>query len=230
LHGIVSEVAQLAGIPKPRVYVIETESPNAFATGRSPSHAVVAVTSGIRRILSDRELRAVLAHEVGHVKNRDILIGTIAATIAGAISYLQTMLLWTTMLGGGDRERGGNALVAIGATIIGGIVAAILQMAISRAREFQADRSGAEYTHDPQALASALQKISQGVESRPMEPKPVTQAISSLYIMNPFRGGAGLTNLFSTHPPTEERIRRLNAMASEMGQFPSSGDNFPYLR
>jgi len=223
LHGIVTDVAQLASIPKPRVYVIETESPNAFATGRSPSHAVVAVTSGIRRILTDRELRAVLAHEVGHVRNRDILIGTVAATIAGAISYLQTMLFWGAMFGGG-RDRNGNGVVALLATMVGGLVAAILQMAISRTREFQADRSGAEYTHDPEALASALRKISQGVQVRPMEQKPVTQAISSLYIMNPFRGGEGLSNLFSTHPPTEERIRRLDEMAREMGQFPTATD------
>jgi heat shock protein HtpX len=208
LYAMVGEVAELAGVPMPKVYVVQNESPNAFATGRSPGHAAVAVTTGIRRVLSDRELRAVLAHEMGHVKNRDILIGSIAATIAGAISYIQTMLFWGTMLGGRDRQGG---LIAILAAMIAALVAAILQMAISRTREYQADRSGAEYIRDPEALAAALAKLQSGVAARPMEATPGAEATSALYIVHPFRGGVG--NLFSTHPPIEERIRRLRRMA-----------------
>jgi heat shock protein HtpX len=215
LHAIVEEVAQLAGVPKPRVYVIQNESPNAFATGRNPQHAVVAVTTGIRRILTDRELRAVIGHEIGHVKNRDILTGTIAATLAGAISYLQTMLLWGTLLGGGrSRDGQGNMMLALVATIVGGIAAAILQMTISRTREFAADKSGAEYTHDPESLASALGKLQSGVQVRPMaENSAGAKATASLYIVNPFRGMGGFGKLFSTHPPVEERIKRLRQMA-----------------
>jgi heat shock protein HtpX len=215
LHALVEEVAELARIPKPKVYVIENESPNAFATGRNPQHAAVAVTTGIRRILTDRELRAVLGHEVGHVKNRDILTASIAATIAGAISYIQSMLMWGALLGGGDRDRnnGGGLLFAFVASIIAAVAAALLQMAISRTREFAADKSGAEYTHDPESLANALAKLHQGVQTRPMEQKAGAQATSSLYIVHPFRGQGGLSNLFSTHPPVEERIRRLRQMA-----------------
>jgi heat shock protein HtpX len=219
LHAMVEEVAQLAGVPKPKVFVIENESPNAFATGRNPEHAVVAVTTGIRRILTDRELRAVIGHEIGHVKNRDILTASIAATIAGAISYLQTMLIFGAMFGGRDREGGGGVIMALGATIIGALVAGILQMAISRTREYAADASGAEYTNDPEGLASALGKLHNGVQMRPMEPTPGTEATSALYIMHPFRGG-GLGNLFSTHPPIEERIKRLEAMAGRQADQP----------
>jgi heat shock protein HtpX len=223
LHATVARVASQAGIPKPKVYVIQNESPNAFATGRDPKHAVVAVTTGIRRILDDRELRAVLGHEVAHVKNRDILIGSVAATIAGAISYIQTMLFWGAMFGGGnDNRNGGNFIIAMLASIIGAMVAGILQMAISRTREYQADRSGAEYTGDPEALARALEKISMGVEARPMEKTPGAEATSSLYIMHPFRA-EGLANLFSTHPPVEERVRRLRAMKPSI-DIGSSGD------
>jgi heat shock protein HtpX len=210
LHAMVEEVAILAGVPKPKVFVINNESPNAFATGRNPQHAVVAVTTGIRRILTDRELRAVIGHEIGHVKNRDILISSIAATIAGAISYIQTILIWGSLLGGRDRNGG---LMALGAAIIAAIAAAILQMAISRTREYAADKSGAEYTHDPESLASALGKLHNGVQMRPMEQKAGAEATSSLYIVHPFRAGGGLSNLFSTHPPIEERIRRLRQMA-----------------
>jgi len=214
LHAMVEEVAILAGVPKPKVFVIETESPNAFATGRNPEHAVVAVTSGIRRILTDRELRAVIGHEIGHVKNRDILTSSIAATIAGAISYLQTMLMWGALLGGGNnREGGGNIMVAFLASIVGAIAAGMLQMAISRTREFAADKSGAEYTRDPESLASALAKLHNGVQMRPMPQKAGQEATSSLYIVHPFRAGGGLSKLFSTHPPVEERIARLRKMA-----------------
>jgi heat shock protein HtpX len=209
LHAMVAEVAELAGVPKPRVFVVQNESPNAFATGRNPEKAVVAVTTGIRRILTDHELRAVVAHEIGHVKNRDILISCIAATIAGAISYLQTALFWGQMFGGRDR---GNGLIALAAAIIGAIAAAIIQMAISRTREYQADKSGAEYIRDPEALASALMKLHNGVQVRPMEPTPGAEATSALYIMHPFRMG-GVGNLFATHPPIEERVKRLRQMA-----------------
>jgi heat shock protein HtpX len=213
LHAMVEEVAELAGVPKPKVFVIETESPNAFATGRNPEHAVVAVTTGIRRILTDRELRAVIGHEIGHVKNRDILTSSIAATIAGAISYIQTMLMFGAMFGGRDREGGGNILIAFLASIVGAIAAAMLQMAISRTREFAADKSGAEYTRDPEGLASALAKLHNGVQVRPMPQSAGAEATSSLYIVHPFRAGGGLSKLFSTHPPIEERIKRLRQMA-----------------
>lgn len=213
LHAMVAEVAELARVPKPKVYVVNTESPNAFATGRNPEHAVVAVTTGIRRILSDRELRAVIGHEMGHVKNRDILTSSIAATIAGAISYIQTILFWGAMFGGGRDRGGGNPLIALVAAMIGALVAGMLQMAISRTREYAADASGAEYLHDPDGLASALAKLHEGVQMRPMPQTAGTEATAPLYIMHPFRMGEGLSNLFSTHPPIEERIRRLRRMA-----------------
>ena len=214
LHAMVAEVAELAGVPMPKVYVVQSESPNAFATGRNPEHAVVAVTTGIRRILSDRELRAVIGHEIGHVKNRDILTSSIAATIAGAISYLQTMLMWGMIFGGGrDREGGGNPLFALLAAMIGAMVAGIIQMAISRTREYAADQSGAEYTHDPEGLATALAKLHNGVQMNPMPQSAGAEATAPLYIMHPFRAGQGLSNLFSTHPPVEERIKRLRRMA-----------------
>ncbi len=210
LHAIVEEVAQLAGVPKPKVFVVQNESPNAFATGRNPQHAVVAVTTGIMRILDRRELKAVIGHEMGHVKNRDILITTIAATIAGAISYIQTMLIWGTLFSGGRDRNGG--FIAIIATMVGALAAGMLQMAISRTREFAADKSGAEYTHDPEALASALSKLENGVQVRPMQKTAGANATASLYIVHPFRM-EGVGNLFATHPPIEERIRRLRAMA-----------------
>ncbi len=218
LHAIVEEVAMLAGVPKPRVFIVQNESPNAFATGRSPSKAVVACTTGIMRILDRQELRAVIGHEIGHVKNRDILTASIAATIAGAISYIQMMLMWGTLLGGGRNRNGGGygIMFAFVASIVAALAAGILQMAISRTREYAADASGAEYTHDPEALARALGKLHNGVQARPMEQKASTQVAASLYIMHPFReerGGFSLSQLFSTHPPIEERIRRLRAMA-----------------
>jgi heat shock protein HtpX len=217
LHAIVEEVAILAGVPKPKVFVVQNESPNAFATGRSPSKAVVAVTTGIMRILDRQELRAVIGHEIGHVKNRDILTATIAATFAGAISYIQMMLMWGALLGGGRNRGGGYGIIFVFlASVIAALVAGILQMAISRTREYAADASGAEYTNDPEALARALAKLHNGVQARPMEQKASAEAVSSLYIMHPFReagGGFSLSKLFATHPPVEERIRRLRAKA-----------------
>ena len=206
LHRIVEDVARAAGVPKPKVFIVQNESPNAFATGRNPEHAVVAATTGILRILDERELRAVIGHEIGHVKNRDILTSSIAATVAGAISYLGMMAFW---FGGRSRE---NALAGLVAAIFAPIAAMMLQMALSRTREFQADRSGAEYVHDPDALASALAKLHSGVQVRPMEQTAGAQATSSLYIVHPFRMEGGIGSLFSTHPPVEERIRRLKAM------------------
>jgi heat shock protein HtpX len=210
LHALVEEVAMLAGVPKPKVFVVQNESPNAFATGRDPKHAVVAVTTGIQRILDRRELKAVVAHEIGHVKNRDILISTIAATVAGAISYIQTMLIWGSLFGGGNRNGG---FVAIIAAVVAALAAGMLQMAVSRTREFAADKSGAEYVGDPEALASALAKLHNGVQVRPMAQSAGVEATSSLYIVHPFRMEGGVGKLFSTHPPVEERIRRLREMA-----------------
>lgn len=210
LHALVEEVATLAGVPKPKVFVVQNESPNAFATGRDPNHAVVAVTTGIMRILDRRELKAVIGHEIGHVKNRDILISTIAATIAGAISYIQTMLIWGSLFGGNNRNGG---FVAIIAAVVAALAAGMLQMAVSRTREFAADKSGAEYVGDPEALASALAKLHNGVQVRPMQQTAGAEATSSLYIVHPFRMEGGLSSLFATHPPVEERIRRLRQMA-----------------
>jgi heat shock protein HtpX len=184
IHQIVAELAQNAGIPKPRVYIIEDDSPNAFATGRNPQHAVVAVTTGIMRILSREELRGVLAHELGHVRNRDILIGSIAATMAGAIGMLVL-------------------------TIVAPLAAMLIQMAISRSREYLADASGAQFSHNPLSLASALEKLQRASQQIPMaDAKPAT---AHMFIVNPL-SGRSLMNLFSTHPPIEERIARLRGM------------------
>jgi heat shock protein HtpX len=216
LHAMIREVANLAKMPMPKVYVVQTESPNAFATGRNPKHAVVAVTTGIRRILNDRELRAVIGHEMGHVKNRDILTSSIVATIAGAISMIGNVLMWSSMFGGRDNR---NPLLSLLAIIVAPLAAVLIQMGISRQREYAADKTGAEITHDPEALASALAKLHNGVQYRPMEPTPNQESVSALYIVHPFRGG-GLGSLFSTHPPMEERIRRLQQMAAP-GSRPS---------
>lgn len=215
LFAIVREVANLSKMPMPRVYVVNTDTPNAFATGRNPSHAVVAVTTGIRRILTDRELRGVLGHEMGHVRNRDILTSSIVATVAGAISLIANMLMWSTMFGGfggGGRNERGNPLIAIAIMLFAPLAATLIQLGISRQREYAADKTGAEVTHDPEALASALEKLQRGVAMRPMEPTPNQEAVSALYIVHPF-SGEGLSSLFSTHPPLEERIRRLRNMA-----------------
>ncbi len=212
LHNLVREVANLSGMPMPKVYVVNTESPNAFATGRNPDHAVVAVTTGIRRILTDRELRGVLGHEMGHVKNRDILTSSIVATIAGAISLIAQMLMWSNLFGGG-RNRDQNPLLMLVAILVAPIAASMIQLGISRQREYAADKTGAHVTHDPGALADALEKLQRGVELRPMKQTPVQESVSALYIVKPFAGGGGMANLFSTHPPMDERIRRLRAMA-----------------
>lgn len=208
LHNMVREVANLANMPMPRVYVIQNESPNAFATGRSPKKGVVAVTTGIRRILTDRELRAVIGHEMGHVKNRDILTSSIVATIAGAISFIGQILLFRSIFGGRDNQ---NPLLMLVAILIAPIAATLIQLGISRTREYAADKTGAEITHDPESLANALEKLARGVEYRPMEATPTQEAVSALYIVHPFAGG-GMSKLFSTHPPMEERVKRLREM------------------
>jgi heat shock protein HtpX len=212
LFQMIRELTARAGLPMPRVYLIPNAQPNAFATGRNPEHAVVAVTEGILRTLSPEQLRGVLAHELAHVKHRDILIGTVAATIAGAISMLANMAQWAMIFGGGrgsnDRE-GGSPATGLVMMIVAPIAAMLIQMSISRSREFEADRGGAEISGDPISLANALRRLDQKVEQIPMEASPAT---AHMFIVNPLTGG-GLTRLFSTHPPVEERIERLEAMA-----------------
>ncbi|MCH7719123.1 MAG: zinc metalloprotease HtpX [Chloroflexi bacterium] len=207
LHSIVDEIAVRAQLPKPRVYLVQSDSPNAFATGRNPQHAAVAVTTGIMRLLNERELRGVLGHEMGHVKNRDILISSIVATLAGAIG----MLAWMSLFFRGSRG-GYGVIISLAAFLLAPIAAGLIQAGISRAREYQADISGTEITQDPEALASALEKLHQGVQARPMEVTPMAESTAHLYIVHPFRGG-GIANLFSTHPPIEERVRRLRSKA-----------------
>ena len=209
-YRMVQELAQRAGLPMPRVYLIEEEAPNAFATGRNPEHAAVAATTGILRVLSERELRGVMAHELAHVKHRDILISTVSATMAGAISMLANFAMF---FGGRDDEgRHTNPVVGILVAILAPIAASLIQMAISRAREFEADRGGAEISGDPQALASALQKIHRYAQGIPLEAAERHPETAQMMIMNPLSGG-GLQRLFSTHPSTEERVERLLAMA-----------------
>ena len=210
LVGTVAELARNAQIPMPRVYVIEDESPNAFATGRNPDHAAVACTTGLMRVLSERELRGVLAHELAHVKHRDILISTISATMAGAISMLANVAMF---FGGRDDEgRPVNPLAGILVAILAPMAAALIQMAISRAREFEADRGGAEISGDPRALASALDKIHRVARGLPLEGAQMHPETAQMMIMNPL-SAEGIAGLFATHPPTEERIQRLLAMA-----------------
>lgn len=220
LYGLVQDVAQKARVPMPRVYTIPQETPNAFATGRNPEHAAVAVTDGIRRLLTKRELAAVLGHELAHVVHRDILVSTIAATLAGAISYLATMAQWGMIFGGGrdrDRDEGGGIFGLLFMMIVAPIAAMLIQLAVSRSREYGADEGGAKITHDPLALASALRKLEMGSQNIPLEVNDATaKATAHMFIVNPLTGG-GIANLFSTHPPIEERIARLEAMANAAG-------------
>ena len=210
LYGIVREQARLAGLPMPKVYEINTDSPNAFATGRSPKNAAVAVTTGIRRILSREELSAVLAHEMAHVGNRDTLIMAVVATIAGAISMLAMLAQFSAIFGGmfGGREGRDNFIGLLVVAIVMPIAAALVRAAVSRTREFQADATGAHNCGNPLALANALQKLERGSEVRPMR---VAEGASHLFIVNPLRG-ANFASLFSTHPPTSERVSRLTSM------------------
>lgn len=217
LFAMVKELATAAGLPMPRVYVMRDEAPNAFATGRNPNHGVVAITTGIRRLLTERELRGVLAHELAHIANRDILIASVAAMFATAISMIASMLQWGVLLGGGartddDRPGGGAGVVgALVAAIVAPIAATIVQLAISRSREYLADETGARIAQDPLALASALAKLERGNARAPMHTVAGSPATASLYICAPLAAGS-VASLFSTHPPIPERIRRLEAM------------------
>lgn len=208
LHKIIKHLAKEAGIPMPKVYSIPTHTPNAFATGRNPKHAAVAVTAGIMKILNKEEVEGVLAHEISHIKNRDILIATIAASIAGIISYAAMMARFAAIFGGG-RDDNKNILELLLLTILVPVIATIIQLAISRSREYLADASGAKLTKHPKALANALLKIEAEVKHTPLHFG--NQATASLFITNPF-SAKGLMTLFSTHPPTEERVKRLKAL------------------
>jgi heat shock protein HtpX len=209
LYGTVKELAEGAGLPMPRVYLIDEAQPNAFATGRNPEHAAVAATRGILQLLNARELRAVLGHELTHVKHRDILTSTVTASIAGAIS---TLAQFSLFFGGRDNDNR-NPVVALLVLILAPIAAMLIQLAISRAREYEADRGGAEISGDPRALADALAKIDRYAKGLPLETAETHPATAQMMIINPLSGG-GLSGMFSTHPPTEERIRRLLAMAA----------------
>ncbi|MFA6039273.1 MAG: zinc metalloprotease HtpX [Candidatus Peribacteraceae bacterium] len=216
LHAMVRELAQHAGLPMPRLYLVNLPVPNAFATGRNERHAALAVTSGILEVLEEKELRAVLAHELSHVKNRDMLVSTIAATLAGALSYLAQMAYWGGLGGGGgwgnNRDRGGGA-GAIVLILLSPLIATLLHLAVSRSREYLADESGAKISGDPLALASALRKIHASTRARPLIPQPRYEATAHLFIMNPFKPSF-LLSLFSTHPPVEERVKRLEGMVN----------------
>jgi heat shock protein HtpX len=218
VYQVVERLTQKIGIPMPKIYVIPTDSPNAFATGRNPSHASVAVTQGILNLLNDEELEGVLAHELGHVNNRDILISSVAATVAGAITMLASMGRWAMFFGGmgdrDDRDRGGG-LAAIFMLILAPIAATLIQLAVSRSREYQADASGAHYTGNPYALASALGKLDAYSRRLPMQATPST---AHLFIIQPLLGGMSFGNLFSTHPPIAKRIERLTGRPAEFMQ------------
>jgi heat shock protein HtpX len=216
LYQIVGELVNKASLPMPKVYIVENDTPNAFATGRNPEHAAVAVTSGILKILSKDELMGVIGHELSHIQHRDILISSIAATIAGAISMLASMARWGAIFGFGrsdDDEGGGNILFVLLFTMVASIAAMLIQMAISRSREYLADEGGAHLSH-PLSLAKALGKLEVGAQRIPMDANPST---AHMFIVNPLRGG-GVLSLFSTHPPIEERIARLEEMA-RTGRF-----------
>ena len=208
LYEILERLTARAGLPMPRVYVLPEDAPNAFATGRDPQHAAVAVTHGILRILNAEELEGVLAHELSHVKNRDILIGSIAATLAATVMVIANMARWAAFFGGGQRDdrEGANPIALLAGIILAPIAATLIQLAVSRAREFQADASGAEMTHNPYGLANALQKLEDSSRRIPM--LTAGPSSSHLFIVKPFTGQA-LASLFSTHPPIRERIRRL---------------------
>ena len=209
IYAMVRRLSQRAAIPMPRIYLIQDESPNAFATGRNPEHAVVAVTTGLLRILNEDELEGVLAHELGHVKNRDMLISTIAATLAGAITYVAHMLQWSAMFGGHrDDDEGGSPIAGIAMAIVAPIAAMLVQRAVSRGREFEADTTGARLAGSARGLARALEKLHMASRAVPMHANPAT---AHLFIVNPLTGRSFMT-LFSTHPPIEDRIARLAAM------------------
>lgn len=212
LYDMVKDITIRAKLPMPKVYIVPSQHPNAFATGRSPKHAAIACTVGIINLLNDHELKGVLAHELAHVKNRDTLISTISATIAGVISYLAMMARWGAIFGGfgGNRDRG-NILELLALAIIAPLMALIIQMAISRSREFLADETGAKFLHDGSGLASALEKLEKGIQHKPLRPMGTTEATAHLFIENPFKG-SGMFKMFSTHPNTKDRVQRLRLM------------------
>jgi heat shock protein HtpX len=209
LHEIIGSLASRAGLPKPRVYIIDQETPNAFATGRNPEHAAVAVTTGLMQILNREELSGVISHELGHVKNRDILISSIAATMAGAISSLASIAQWSMIFGGlnSEDDDGGGLIGSLLMMFVAPLAAMLIQLAISRSREYQADATGAAICGNPKSLASALQQLEGANRQRPMAVNPAT---AQMYIVNPLTGNQ-ITNLFSTHPPIQERVNRLLA-------------------
>ena len=214
LYNVVAEICQTNQLPMPKVYTLPQPTPNAFATGRNPEHAVVAATEGIMQILSREELKGVMAHEMSHVMHRDILIGSIAATIAGAIAYLAHMAQWSAIFGGfGRDDEDSNPLALIALAIIAPMAAMLIQMAISRSREYEADKGGAKLCGNPMSLANALRKLESANQARPM-PR-VNEATAHMFIVNPLRGG-GVAGLFTTHPPMAERIRRLEEMAGRI--------------
>lgn len=206
---MVQELAKADNLPMPKLYVMDTPVPNAFATGRSPKHAAVAVTTGIQELLTYDELKAVLGHELGHVKNRDMLVSTVAATVAGAISFIVELAFWGSLFGGGDDEEGGNPIAAIAALLLAPIAATLIQLAVSRSREYLADQHGAKLMGGGNQLASALAKIEGWKQNTPpLQPSPTEEATAHLMFTNPF-SMHGLAGLFSTHPRTEDRIKRL---------------------